>query len=844
MANIKKLVVGISMVLVAGSAAAATDKKADDDSLLVMFKQSVTKEQRQDLIQNAGGSLRALDDSGRDIAMRHIADGRIAKVKVRNAKQRDALIKRLSQHPLVEVAEPNYIINIKDSKEPGFNILATPDDPGFGDMWALENTGQSGGTPGVDIDARPAWDITTGDSNIVIGVIDSGVDYTHPDLVGNMWVNPGEICDNGEDDDGNGVVDDCYGYSAITSSGDPMDENGHGTHVAGTIGATSNNGVGVTGVNWDVQIIGCQFLDADGYGSTAGAIECIDYMANLKVNHGVNLVATNNSWGGGAYSESLKTAISDSIDQGIMFVSAAGNDGIDADVTASYPGGYDLDGIVNVANTTRTDSMSGTSTYGLESVDLGAPGTEILSTYLNDGYATASGTSMASPHVAGVAALVWSIDPSLTIAEVKQILMDSGESIPALSGKTVSGKRLNALSALEAADPDPAYRLTLSPGRQEIVAGDSTTFTLDVGSIADWSGTVDLSVAAEPELDVSLSSSQADEGDSVDVQVNTTDETQWGEYSITVSGSDVETGEITREVSSAVYVLPQGLSDFYYEDAANTDIPDDDNEGISRVINVPETGVVFGADVSVDITHTWQGDLIVSLTSPEGTEHVLHDRAGGSTEDLVRSWSVDTFNGEDMTGDWTLTVSDNAGADTGTLNHWSLTLTAVEEDDGLPDAPVASFEASVDDLTVTFSNTSSDSDGDIASYFWEFGDGSTSTEANPVYAYSEAGIYDVTLTVTDATELSDSVTQSVNVSITDIELSVYRATHLRNDTTLVDLRWSGAAGDVDLYRDGEFIETLDNSGRYRDRFKSDGSDVVYELCETGTEACQSATASF
>jgi subtilisin-like proprotein convertase family protein len=451
---------------------------------------------------------------------------------------------------------------------------------------------------------------------------------------------------------------------------------------------------------------------------------------------------------------------------------------------------------------------------------------------------------MSSPHVAGVAGLVWSIDPSLSIAEVKQILMDSGESIPALSGKTASGKRLNALSALEAADPDPTYLLTLSPGRQEIVAGDNASFTLDVDSIADWSGTVDLSVSAEPELDVSLSSSQAGEGDSVDVLVSTTDETQWGEYSITVSSSDVETGEITREASSVVYVLPQGLSDFYYEDTANTDIPDNDSEGISRVINVPETGVVFGADVSVDITHTWQGDLIVSLTSPEGTEHVLHDRAGGSTEDLVRNWSVDTFNGEDMTGDWTLTVSDNAGADTGTLNHWSLTLTAVEEDDGLPDAPVAGFEASVDDLTVTFTNISSDSDGDIASYFWEFGDGNTSTEANPVYAYSEAGIYDVTLTVTDETELSDSVTQSVNVSITDIELSVYRATHLRNDTTLVDLRWSGAAGDVDLYRDGEFIETLDNSGRYRDRFKSDGSDVVYELCETGTEACQSATASF
>lgn len=844
MAHLKKLVVGISMALIAGSAAASNDKKADDDSLLVVFKHAVTKEQRIDVIRNFGGSLRALDDSGRDVAMRHIADGRIAQVNVRNAQQRDALIKRLSRHPLIDAAEPNYIISINETSAADFTVLSTPNDPGFGDMWALENTGQSGGVPGADIDARPAWDITTGDQNVVIGVIDSGVDYTHPDLVGNMWVNPGEVCGNGQDDDGNGVVDDCHGYSAVNSNGDPMDANGHGTHVSGTIGASANNGVGVTGINWDVQIVGCQFLDADGYGSTAGAIECLDYMTNLKVNQGVNLVATNNSWGGGAYSEALKTAISDSINQGIMFVSAAGNDGIDSDVTASYPGGYDLDGIVNVANTTRVDGMSGTSTYGALSVDLGAPGTDILSTYLNGGYATASGTSMASPHVAGVAGLVWSIAPHLSVTEVKAILMDSGESIPALSGKTVSGKRLNALSALEAADPEPAYRFTLTPGTQEIVAGDSTTLTLDVDSIADWSGTVDLSVASSPDISVSLSTSQATAGQTVDVQVSTTDQTPWGEYDVTVSGSDVETGEIVRDVSATVSVLPQGLSDFYYEDIADAAIPDNDANGITRVINVPEAGVVFGADVSVDITHTWQGDLVVSLMSPEGTEHVLHDRSGGSTEDLVQSWTLDTFNGETMTGDWTLHVSDNSGLDTGTLNHWSLTLSAVEEDDGLPDAPVAGFTTALDGLTVSFTNTSTDNDGDIASYLWAFGDGNTSTSANPVYAYAQAGVYDVTLTVTDATELSDSVTQSVQVSLTALDLNVYRARHLRNGTTLVDLRWTGAAGDVDLYRNGEFVDTLGDTGRYRDRFKSDGSDVVYQLCETGTQACHTATASF
>ena len=262
---------------------------------------------------------------------------------------------------------------------------------------------------------------------------------------------------------------------------------------------------------------------------------------------------------------------------------------------------------------------------------------------------------MASPHVAG-GGLAWSI--ARTWRYRSEANFDGpGESIPALAGKTVSGNRLNALNALIAADPDPDYRLELTPSNQEVVAGDSTTLALDVGSIADWSGAVDLSVSAEPQLDVSLSSNQAQNGETVDVQVTTTEETAWGEYVITVSGTDVETGEMTRDVSATVYVLPQGLW-FLYEDAANADIPDDDSNGISRVINVPETGVVFGAEVSVDITHSWRVDLIVTLTSPEGTTQTLHDRAGSSEDDLVATWDVDSFNG--MARVIGLGMSDNA----------------------------------------------------------------------------------------------------------------------------------------------------------------------------------------
>lgn len=837
MTNKSKLVVGISLALLSGSAMAA-NTPAEDDSLLVMFKETVSKEQRENVIRSVGGILRETDALGRDLRMRHVAQGRINEIRVANAAQRDRALKRLAMHPLIEVAEPNYTISIND-----IQMQSMPNDPGFSDMWAMENTGQAGGTIGADISALDAWGISTGDNTMVIGVIDSGVDYNHPDLAPNIWQNPGEDCSNGIDDTGTGVIDDCHGYSAIYDNGDPMDENGHGTHVAGTIGAAGNNNLGVVGVNWDIKIAGCQFLDGAGFGSTAGAIACIDYFTNLKVNHGVNLVATNNSWGGGAYSESLRTAIADGIDAGIMFVAAAGNDGTNSDVIPSYPASYDLDGIVAVANTNRNDGLSGTSTYGLESVDLGAPGSAILSTYLNNGYATASGTSMASPHVAGVAGLIWSIAPHLSVNEVKQILMDSGDSIPALAGLTVSGNRLNAYQALLDADPTPGFALRMMPAAQEVSAGDSAQYTIEIVSVADWSGEVSLDVELDPALDYQLSAETAFAGEEVTLTVFTEEDTAWGSYDVMLSASDLDTGELTGSAAGSLMVLPATLVDFPYENNNPVSIPDANPEGITSVINVPEEGTVFGAEVSVSITHTWIGDLIVSLTSPEGTEHILHNRDGGSADNIDETWTLGVFNGESMQGDWTLFVSDNAGADVGTLNNWSLVLSAASDSEPQPGEPSADFSYSVDGMTVSFTDES-EADFDLVSYQWDFGDGSTSTEQNPVYTYAAEGSYNVSLVVTDSEEQSDSVTKTVNINLNQVEVSIASAIKLRTGMAVVQLRWD-ADSEVVVYRDDELVGTY-TGNRLRDSFMTDADEVTYLVCpvEGSRNQCGEITHTF
>ena len=345
-----------------------------------------------------------------------------------------AAINRLSNSPFVEYAEPNYIVHIDGQ----------PDDTQFGNLWGMHNTGQSGGTYDADIDAPEAWDITTGGGTGVVMVIDTGVDYTHQDLAPNMWTNPGEIPGNGVDDDGNGYIDDVHGINVITGSGDPMDDENHGTHVAGTIGAAGNNGLGVTGVAWNTQIIGCKFLNATGGGNTDDAVECLEYALMMRDTYGVDIRVTNNSWSSrGAYSATLYDEINASHNAGMLFVAAAGNFSNDNDGFPEYPASYGLPNIISVAASDHNDDLASLqswgSNYGEMSVDLAAPGVAILSTLPGNAYGYMGGTSMAAPHVAGAAMLVSNQFPGFSHLEVKGILESTVDPVPGLTQKVVTG---------------------------------------------------------------------------------------------------------------------------------------------------------------------------------------------------------------------------------------------------------------------------------------------------------------------------------------------------------------------------------------------------------------------
>ncbi len=338
-------------------------------------------------------------------------------------------------------------------------FTAIPNDPLFGQLWGMHNTGQTGGTPDADIDAPEAWNLFTGNKQIIVGVVDSGVNYTHPDLAANIWVNTAELNGlPGVDDDGNGYIDDVYGYDFVNQDSEPEDTVGHGTHVAGTIGAVGNNRTGVVGVNWNVRIMPLKIGDV--YVSSSAAIEAIQY----ALNKGVKVL--NHSWGGPGYNQALYDAIAASGKAGMLHVAAAGNDQTDNDLMPFYPASYNLPNIIAVLATDHNDQKASFSHWGKTSVDLGAPGVNIHSTVPIDldndgnpnGYQSNDGTSMASPHVAGACALVWSAAPTLTAAEVKQVILGSVDKLNSLKNLCVSEGRLNlfkALSSIKTQDTIP-----------------------------------------------------------------------------------------------------------------------------------------------------------------------------------------------------------------------------------------------------------------------------------------------------------------------------------------------------------------------------------------------------
>jgi thermitase len=324
---------------------------------------------------------------------------------------------------------------------------AGPNDPLFPEQWALANRGTRGGKDRADISALDAWAKTKGSREVVVAVLDSGVDYTHADLAGNIWQRPASLAPYRDDE--LGEVDDFHGFSAVGDLRDPMDDNGHGTHCAGIIGAEGNNQVGIAGVNWQVSVMPLKFIGRGGTGSTKDAIEAINYVIQRK-RAGVNVRVISASWGSRQKSKALEDVIRKAGEEGILFIAAAGNDGDDADKRPHYPSNYDLPNVLSVAALTRKDELARFSNYGAKTVHLAAPGAEILSTWLGDGFEEHSGTSMATPVVSGVAALVLAGEPGLSVKDLRQRLMDSVDQLDTLRGKVVSGGRVNAARAVKA----------------------------------------------------------------------------------------------------------------------------------------------------------------------------------------------------------------------------------------------------------------------------------------------------------------------------------------------------------------------------------------------------------
>lgn len=352
-------------------------------------------------------------------------------------------IHKLQNFAEVEYAEPNYI----------YTHSATSNDTYYtnGSLWGVYGDASSPANQ-YGSQAAEAWATgNTGSKSVWIGIIDEGYMYTHEDIAANAGVNPGEIAGNGIDDDGNGLIDDVYGWDFDGGDNSVFDgvNDDHGTHVAGTIGGVGGNGIGVAGVSWNVNLMGAKFLGMRG-GTTANAIKAVDYFTDLKVSQGINFVATNNSWGGGGYSQGLFDAIERANQAGILFIAAAGNATNDNDANASYPSSYISDNIIAVASITSSGDISSFSSYGATSVDLGAPGSGILSTVparskgnVVSAYATYSGTSMATPHVSGAVALYAAANPGASAAQMKAAVLGATIPTASLSGKCLTGGRLN-----------------------------------------------------------------------------------------------------------------------------------------------------------------------------------------------------------------------------------------------------------------------------------------------------------------------------------------------------------------------------------------------------------------
>lgn len=412
-----------------------------------------------------------------------------------------AVIDFLKGDARIEIVEPDFLVKAN----------AVPNDPRFSETWGLSNPSN-----GIDIKAVSAWDLTTGSRSVIVGIIDSGIDCTHTDLVANCWINPGESGtdgqgrlkkSNGVDDDGNGYIDDWQGWNFVSNNNKPADDNHHGTHVAGTIGAIGNNATGLTGVNWQVSLVPLKFLDSTGSGYISDAIAAIDYATKL------NFFATNNSWGGGGYSSLMAQSIQRANNANSVFVAAAGNEQNDNDAVASYPSAYNYPNVIAVAAIDSNGNLGWFSNYGARTVAVAAPGVDILSTLPANNYGKLSGTSMAAPHVTGTLALLKSRYPQDNPTTVISRLVESVTPRQTLTGKVKTGGSINAYAAMnagpDATPPSAPGSLRVSartmnsaamewtPSGDDGTAGNASSYKVrispsPISSESDWTNALDV----------------------------------------------------------------------------------------------------------------------------------------------------------------------------------------------------------------------------------------------------------------------------------------------------------------------------------------------------------------
>ena len=382
----------------------------------------------------------------------------------------DWAIQRAGEFSWLKAFEPNAL-----SRE-----QRLPDDTGFGSQWQFDNTGQAiggqVGTIGADVNALAAWDITIGSHSVIVGVVDSGIDFDHPDLRANIWTNPGEIADNGIDDDGNGFIDDVNGWNFADGNNDAQDlpSDGHGTFVSGLIGAAGNNGIGITGVAWNVSILPIK-ASTDGLFTLDALVSSHDYLTMMIETYGHNIVATNASYGGindTFYADAPqgfdaeRDAISRFLDTGAAFVAAAGNDAFDLDNPnfTAFPASYNLPGLMSVAATDNQDTLAGFSNWGAQRVDFAAPGDLVYSTVVGGAYGFGSGTSFSAPIVTGTVALLKALRPNASATEIRQALIDGSDILPSLQGRVVSGGRINIERSLRIIGTDGPIAIGFNPG--------------------------------------------------------------------------------------------------------------------------------------------------------------------------------------------------------------------------------------------------------------------------------------------------------------------------------------------------------------------------------------------